>query len=276
MTGREITPLKAFPLPVGTAFNAVPTPEPVVQWVDPATLCVDRSYQRSLSQRSARLIQKIAVGFDWRRFKPPIVALADDGARLEVIDGQHTVIGVLSRRDIPKIPVLVINAGDVTARASAFVGHNTDRVAMTPMQIFFAAVAAGDDDAYEIQAACRRAGARILKSVPADGRYTVGDTIAVGVLRSIFARRGVKALRQVLQIAVSARLAPISADDLRAIDELLFGDGYRGEVTHEQVALAMLKSGSLEREIRSEREKAKVSRWKAMAHVAFRAIGRRT
>lgn len=63
---------------------------PISEWVDPATLLVNATYQRDLSERSIQLIRKIIGGWDWTRFKPPVCSLGDRG--IEVIDGQHTAI----------------------------------------------------------------------------------------------------------------------------------------------------------------------------------------
>jgi hypothetical protein len=81
-----------------------------------------------------KLIRKIVQTWDWSRMKPPICA-RDESGRLFVVDGQHTSIAAARHPGIKKIPVMIVNVDTVEGRASAFIGHNRDRVAMTSMQL---------------------------------------------------------------------------------------------------------------------------------------------
>ena len=117
-----------------------PTSPPMVEWMDPADLLVEGRYQRELSQKSTDLIRKIVEGWDWRRFKPPIIAWTTRG--FEIIDGQHTAIAAATHPTIDKIPVLVVEAAQIKDRATAFIGHNRDRLNVTPVQMHRAGVAA--------------------------------------------------------------------------------------------------------------------------------------
>ena len=120
----------------GVEPHKAPGADPVFEWIDPKTLLVDEVYQRSLSDRSIVLIRKIVSQWDWRRFKPPICARTDAG--LEVIDGQHTALAAATHPEVFDIPVMIVDAADQGARARAFVGHNRDRLGITPAQIHFA------------------------------------------------------------------------------------------------------------------------------------------
>src|SRR6185437_3072554 len=122
-------------------LQPIPTDPPMVEWMAPTDLLVDDAYQRGLGPKSVDLIRRIVEHWDWRRFKPPIVAWTEAG--FEVIDGQHTAIAAASRPDIAKIPVMVVVATAMTDRAQAFVGHNRDRLNVSPMQLHHAMVAAG-------------------------------------------------------------------------------------------------------------------------------------
>lgn len=79
-----------------------------------------------------KLIRKIASEWSWAAFKPPVVVEVD--GRLEVIDGQHTVIGAVTHGDIDNLPVLVAKAETHETRASAFVRHNRNRIHVTANQ----------------------------------------------------------------------------------------------------------------------------------------------
>ena len=131
--------IKPLPMPDVTPGGA-DMPEPKFERVDPASLMVDETYQRNLSERSVRLIRKIVARWDWRTFMPPVVVKTKDG--LHVIDGQHTAIAAASHPAIKQIWVQVVRADDVEDRARAFLGRNRDRITVTPTQLHVAAVAA--------------------------------------------------------------------------------------------------------------------------------------
>lgn len=206
---RLISPINISGIEISPVEQAVP------QWrtVDPRTLRVDETYQRDISERSITLIRKIVANWDWRAFKPPICSEVDDA--LHVIDGQHTAIAAASHPLIKEIPIFVAPQGGETERAMAFVKHNRDRLQITPLQVHYALLAAGDETSIDIDAACTRAGAKILRYPPSYGQFKPGETMAISNLRSILNRRHVVGLRRVLEICASAKLAPISAQDLR-------------------------------------------------------------
>ena len=191
---------------------------PKFENVDPKTLYVEDSYQRAIMERGTALIRKIIAEFSWSRFKPPIcVRLADSGNILVCIDGQHTATATASHGGIEKIPVMIVDAADVPARAAAFVGHNKDRIALTTVMIHAAELAAGDALAVAIDDACRRAGASIpRKSQGSKEAQTVGATISIGTLRAIVKQQGSEALVRVLKILVQAGRAPIKSAEIAA------------------------------------------------------------
>jgi hypothetical protein len=182
-----------------------------------------------------------------------------------VIDGQHTAIAAASHGGVAEIPVLVVEAPDVAARARSFVGLNRDRVNVTPLQIFRAELAAGDKHARELIAVCERAGARLLFSPPANGLFRAGETAAVSTLRALIKRRGPMKARMVLEVLVKAHCSPISAALMRAAEEVLCG-GFAGEVTAERLTLVLRGLANVEppqvRELMRER---RVPHWRALA-----------
>jgi len=214
----------------------VPTAEPRIEWVSPTELLVDEAYQRTLHERSINLIRRLVANWDWRRFKPPIVVKTEHG--YEVIDGQHTSIAAATRT-FPRIPVLVVDAAEMVDRAAAFLGHNRDRLAMTPMQLYFAAVAAQDPEAMAMDRVCRAAGVRMLKY----GRpnYKVGESVAVGAIRSLVNRCGEEAAITVLRALVEGKSAPVELIHVKAAEALIVWPAHAfdpGDVT-----TAILKVG---------------------------------
>lgn len=219
----DTTGLEIAPAPTGPGFSFE---------VDPRELLVDESYQRDLSPKSMALIQRITANWDWRKFKPPIVSYADTSGALclEVIDGQHTAIAAASRPDIDKIPVFVVEAPERQARALAFIGHNRDRVTVTAMQLHRAAAAAGDDDATTVEQVCERAGVKLINGAWGGRSWAPGESVAIGAISALVARRGAMRARQMLQILALAEIGPIRPHHIRAV-EFIFTDGlYASEV----------------------------------------------
>lgn len=235
-------PIAAIKLHEVTPGGIAMTATPVFEWMDPATLLVDSSYQRGLSERSYRLIRKIVEAWDWKRFRPPVVAMTPDGP--EVIDGQHTAIAAVCHPMVDKIPVMLISAEEMAERADAFIGLNKDRIAMTPTQMHHAATAAGDEDALTVAQVCQRAGVRVLRLPPGNGSFKVGDTLAVGAIYKLINRRGAMRARQLLQALVEAKLAPVSVSEIRAAETLIYEEEYAGNITLEDITTIALKLGS--------------------------------
>jgi hypothetical protein len=230
---RQISPI-SFPSLVPADVG----PRPSIELVDPRKLFVEDRYQRNLSERSVSLIARIVTGFDWRAFKPPIVARRSDGVCV-IIDGQHTAIGAASNPNVDLIPVVMVDAAEISDRAGAFLRHNRDRVGMTYMQIHHAAVAAGDEVAVAVEDACRRAGARILRWPTANAQCAVGDTMAVTTISKICSKKGVAFTARLLKILVEAGQAPIEALAVNAVYELLTDADWRGKFEPESLSLVI-------------------------------------
>ncbi len=256
-------------LNVGDVQRAeLPDWKPALAWVKPTALLVDEGYQRSLSDRSAKLIARIVANWNWASFKPPVVVEAENG--LHVIDGQHTAIAAATHGKIEAIPVFVVKAGATIDRARAFVSHNRDRVVMTPQALHHALVAAGDEDALTIEQVCARAGVKILRLPPWNGGYQPGETSAVGAIRSLVKKRGAMGARRVLEILVAARCAPVSADQIKAVDLLVHDKDYAGAAP-ERIAAAIMRSGQEMLGEAAQMAAAKSwPRWKALAVVLAR------
>lgn len=265
MTLRPVAPLD---LPDVTPA-VVEDIRPEVREVSPAQLFVDEAYQRSLSERSVRLIRKIVSKWDWRHFKPPVVV--ETTAGLHVIDGQHTAIAAATHGGIGTIPVLVVPAEDVATRARAFIGHNRDRITVTGAQLHFAALAAGDEDALTVEQVCRRAGISILKFPPANGVYEPGQTIAIATIKRLIDRLGAMKARQALSALAEARCAPASSDLMKASAELLFGQDYAGAFTVEDLATHIRAEGAAaERDARSLALSHRLPHWRALTVALYR------
>jgi hypothetical protein len=247
---------------------------PSLEWMDPRSLVVETDYQRDLAPRSVTMIRKIVANWSWAKIKPAICVKV--GNRIAVIDGQHTVIAAVSRGDIEKIPVMIVKADTVKERAAAFISQNRDRLALTPMHLHYAALAAGDEIAVAVDEACRKAKVTILRqSRGLDGKYRVGETFAIGIISTIVAKVGVNAGARVLRVLVDAKRAPLSAHEIRAVRDLLFDPEYKGKFdTYDLVTL--IRSRGME-DWRARAQKfiaAGVPRRRATAACWFRELRR--
>lgn len=234
---------------------------PKFEWVDPRTLYVEESYQRGFGDRGVNLVRRIVAKFNWSRFKPPVcVRIKESGNVLVVIDGQHTAISAASHAGVPKIPVMVVDADDVQARASAFVGHNRDRLGLTQMAIHHAEVASGDEAALVIERACRAAGATILPGAVStkDGATAVGATMAVGTIRALAKRHGEEVTAEVLSLLVKARRAPIKAAEIAAVAMILAAVAPEDKISHR---------------LRTAVESKSADQWEAIAKTAAADTG---
>lgn len=265
---RPITPMRFADIEPGGADM----PEPEYETVDPATLLVDESYQRNLSEASRRLIRRLKAFWDWRAFKPPsCVRVGDD---IHVIDGQHTAIAAASHPKVGKIPVLIVAAEKKSTRAAAFVKLNRDRIAATPQQLHHALVEAGDEDALTIKQVCDRAGITILRSPEARGYYAIGETNAVTTIRNLIKRRYAIGARRVLQTLVSAKMAPVSTSAIRAVESLLFAPEYdKPRLDAADIATELrAQGGKVLSEGRMHAAKEGTQDWRGIAEVLYRRL----
>ncbi|MDE4914327.1 hypothetical protein PQI07_27025 [Methylobacterium sp. 092160098-2] len=247
------------------------TPMPVFELVDPRDLYVDENYQRGLSERSFALIRRILRAFDWRRFKPPVVTRAADGS-LHVIDGQHTAISAASHPRVDRIPVMVVEAEDRESRAAAFIGHNRDRIAVTPMQIFHASLAAGDQNALLTARTVQKAGARILRAPARNGAYEVGDIVSVRAVQNLVVELNPPKARVVLETLVKGGCAPVSADAIKACAHVLYSPHSTGDVDADALARIVERLGpDIDERARRDAKQSRIPTWRALAMIYQRA-----
>lgn len=135
---------------------------PAVQFIAVDRLQVDPAYQRSTaSQGSRKLIEAMAERWDWRLCVPLLVSAR--GGDLFIIDGQHRWHGAKARGDIAFLPCAVGTFGNAREEAALFVAANRKRVPMTQVDLFRAAVAAGDEVAVRAQQLLEAAGFELAR-----------------------------------------------------------------------------------------------------------------
>jgi hypothetical protein len=166
--------------------DAIGSP-PSIEWVSAESLSVDPTYQRSIENAaSRRLIGSIAANFDWRLFAPMIVSRRPDGTKV-IIDGQHRWAAAVRRGDLPHLPCCLFSYETPEDEARMFILANRARKSMNRLDDFYAALAAADEDALEIQRLVTDAGLRVSRNMSAasrlPGEITFTSSIAAALRR---------------------------------------------------------------------------------------------
>jgi hypothetical protein len=137
---------------------------PTIEWVQLDRLSVDNVYQRTTeNDASRRLIASIAAKFDWRLCSPLVVSRRADET-LTIIDGQHRWMAACRREDIPQLPCCIFRYASIEEEARIFILANRARKPMNRLDDYFAALAASDEDALEIQQIVTDAGFQIARN----------------------------------------------------------------------------------------------------------------
>lgn len=180
--------------PANPSKPAGPGKRPELKWLPVARCSVDHRYQRTLeSDRSQKLIQRIADSFHWSAFqavlatkRPPVKG---EGGGWLIIDGQHRVEAARRRGEM-EVPAVVVEASTMAEQAAAFVRSNTDRVQINPFALHRASVQGEDPRALAIDRLCKAAGIEIPPyPLPAD-KLKPGQTLALATIAKLPARFG--------------------------------------------------------------------------------------
>jgi hypothetical protein len=177
---------------------------PVLQYCSPDQLLIDEIYQRSLGAScSQTLIRRIAMYWDWSLCQPLFVARRADG-NLYVVDGQHRLAAARLRGDIWQLPCVVTSfESSAEDEAASFVALNQQRRPLNKLELFKAALAAGDFEASQI-----RAGGGRCRSVDRDDHQyrdcAPGMIQNIGGLRNCYRVHGLQVLATALDVMAQA------------------------------------------------------------------------
>jgi hypothetical protein len=214
----------------------------------------------------------MAEGFCWLHIKPPVCARGKDG-RLCVIDGQHTAIAAASR-GLEQIPIMIVEAPEVERRARAFVAHSTERLTVTPLQLFASRLTAGDESARAADKAARLAGVTICRAQPANGCWEVGDTVAIAGLERLVVRLGEEKAVKVLKTLVAAKRSPVVVHEILAAAAVLYNPKFGwSHSTFDLVTVIRSKSidGWRRPVVARMQTNGREALWKALAQAWVRA-----
>lgn len=161
--------------------------QPTIEWIHLNRLSVDNAYQRSTdNEASRRLITSIAAKFDWRLCAPLAVSRRADDT-LTIIDGQHRWMAACRRDDIPQLPCCIFRYETREEEARMFILANRARKPMNRLDDYYAALAAADEDASEIQQLVTDAGLSIARNTSSTawrpGEVAFTSSIATAIRR---------------------------------------------------------------------------------------------
>jgi hypothetical protein len=180
---------KGIPNPIDRRPRCAPPigSQPSIEWIHLNRLSVDGSYQRSTdNEASRRLITSIAVKFDWRLCAPLVVSRRADET-LTIIDGQHRWMAACRRDDIPQLPCCVFRYENREEEARMFILANRARKPINRLDDYYAALAAADEDALEMQQIVTDAGLSIARNTSSTawrpGEIAFTSSIATAIRR---------------------------------------------------------------------------------------------
>jgi hypothetical protein len=167
-----------------TAAVSLYGPRPALAELPVDRLHVDPRYQRDTgSRRSQRSIARMVADFRWAKFGVVLAMPWPERDGYAILDGQHRT-DAARQLGIETVPALLHEPMTPAAAAAIFVGVNMNRVAVHPMALHYASLAAGDETAREIDAICRTAGVAIARYPMAVTQMKPGEIYAVSTVRS--------------------------------------------------------------------------------------------
>lgn len=178
---------------------------PRLDYLPLAMLEINTSYQRPITKPGEKTIERIMAGFAWSRFSPVIVRERPGTKMFEIIDGQHRSTAALCL-GYERVPCMIVRASeDEAARIFATVNGNV--TPMTPVAIYKAALAGGEEWALAVRRAADQAGAAVLTGSVPRNRQKPLQTIAVAACRRLLATAGEDVLAATFRLLASSLAA---------------------------------------------------------------------
>lgn len=244
-----------------------PGPLPDLDWIDKNLIDVDPTYQRGLDENR---VLKILDWFTWKSFGALTLAKAENG-RYHAIDGQHRLEAAKRHPNVTLLPCTIIEADGTVGEAETFVTVNANRKNVSPLEMFWAEIAAGDEDALNVRQVCERAGVRILRYPGSNGLYKGGETVAIAALRALVGKHTAMRARQILEVLANAELQPITGLQIKACETLMTDPEYCEQVEPDALADAIRGNALvLDDEAAVFAATHRMPKWKALTSVWFR------
>lgn len=223
--------------------NRITSEPPTPLSVRPEECWIDRKYQRNLSRRSMKLIYDIVTNWDWTKFKPPVLTRDNEGRYL-VIDGQHTLIAAATHPDIAKVPAMFTPLSETKSQAESFIGHNTARIPVQPLDLFHARITAEEDLAVTANKVLNDYGIQVVRSVQGRGQvWQINQTVATGAVLRILSKHGLPKFVSIVEFVSKCGFSPVRADHWRFAENLLIGPDRQNTYTP-QMMIEVIKASS--------------------------------
>ena len=190
-------------------------PRPSLKWLRIDQLAINTGYQRAIEARGWQTIRKIADNFSWSKFGALDVNQIGE-TTFEIIDGQHRTHAA-ALCGIVEVPALVKILTPQQA-AAAFSWINGMVTALTPNQVFRAALAALEPWAVQCDATVSRAGCRLMPVNKSTKDKKPGEVFCVTLIRQMVA-----ADKGAFLVAVLEGLMADARREGAASDPVLFG-----------------------------------------------------
>lgn len=216
---RKVAPLKGLDV----VPNKIGQERPQSIMVKPSDLWVDGRYQRDIGVSSLNLIHSIVSDFAWHKFKPPVLT-RDTKGRLIVIDGQHTAIACSMHPEIDEIPAVLVDAQGTQDQAESFIGLNTNRITVHPLDLFRASLVAGDEQNIEMKRIMDEVGISLPRTSAWIGRDEDKEnkTQSVNTLKSAFIKLGPAKFTVLVEKLAACKFAPLRAEHIKAFHDIMF------------------------------------------------------
>ncbi|WP_428516305.1 ParB N-terminal domain-containing protein [Roseovarius sp.] len=157
---------------------------PELRWIRIDQLVINTGYQRAIEARGRQTIRKIADNFSWSKFGALDVNQVGD-TTFEIIDGQHRTHAA-ALCGIEEVPALVKVLTPQQA-AAAFSWINGMVTALTPNQVFRAALAALEPWAVQCDATVSRAGCKLMTYNKSAAHKKPGEVFCISMIRQLVA-----------------------------------------------------------------------------------------
>jgi hypothetical protein len=226
------------------------TGSPEIAFVQISDIVVDERYQRSIERTGLSNIQKIARNFDWAKFSPVMLSRRAD-AQYAIIDGQHRTHAA-ALCGVTHVPAVVSDLS-IEQEAAAFSWINGAVTALSPNQIFKAALAAFEPWAVQCDAAVSRADCRLMPFNVSAQKKLPGQVFCIGTVRKYVDQGHAATVSNVLEAvgnsAVSGQVPYYNSYGLTALVPAAIEAG----VTRSEAVTGFLDEHDLERVARNVR-----------------------
>lgn len=164
---------------------SAPGQVPKMKWIGLDDLIVDHTYQREVDSKH---VQRILEKFNWRFFQA-ITVTPIEGGKYAVIDGQHRTVAARTHPQIDQVPCVIVEARSIKEQAEGFIRMNMSHRKITPVEIYWAALAAGDEEYMAMADLFERVGV-VVHTHSGYGTLPPRNTAAVNTIRNLIRRHG--------------------------------------------------------------------------------------